>query len=381
LLLRLHRARRPRTRRLFAGDDQSRMPLTLELASSDARQQFERQIVELIEQGHLRRADFLLREAIRAVGSPDLAAAAEPPANLSIERWVALGADMLDADRFMHERDGHPAAAVTLELVNRDTDAQLLIERTFHAATVIEQGRAVPDRAAAHWRPDFERADPIAIHGLERLMAIERQKMPSGTATAERERIAIDIQLAGLLLLVRYHQLVARALQQPGLPRPIVAQVGVHRTPWPMEPGVYDYAAEAIVAQRREAGRVKYDAITAQFVTEMREKRFLLQHWPWWKNMAQRANAVGLFESNLALTFGQLMERGKPPAWDAPEAEFEAALRDFATSRNPRDLDAVLGSNPSDDRSQLHLMFMDHALQFGGRNVQKHWLRSRGHDV
>ena len=341
---------------------------------------FEQGVLGLIREGHFQRVEYLVGDAIDSSGTPELRAAARASERVTITGWSAIVEEMVQADAHLSERFGRPSDVVSLDLVNRANEDRLLIARRFDVD------------GAGGWQPPAD-APSVVVEGVEALMAIQRRTLPRGANVAA----VAEKSLAGLLILARFQALVARCLLDPGLPRTVPASVGVESVERPMELGIYEYgpfarrtidvaaalrdaaAAQAALDERNRAYQAHYDRVTAQSVTEMREKRFLLQLWPQGRDRDKRHKAIEMFEASLTLSFSDLADQAPP--WDAPDAVFEAGLRRFAESRHPDDIDAVLGTFASDDRSQLHLMFMHYALEFGGREMQRHWLRARGYAV
>ncbi len=332
---------------------------------------FQTEIVDTIQGGDLPIAVARLLEAIDAVGGPDLQAAASAVAR--IDGWDVIVADVLDADRALAARGGGPCAAVALNLVNRDTDADLGVVRFFYAAATPDpQYPLSPDSSGRVWSAPGR--VPVTVRGLEAAMAIERR--PD----------APDAELAALLVLVRYHEAVEAILADPGLPRAIVAFVGVDHVAWPMEAGVWDYgpsarrvvtsretpvtaAVEAILARRRaDEAREHLDA-TRGILTEVREKRALLLAWPWWRGWSERPTAIAVFESGTKI-MAQTSGLPPPPPWHARDAVFDAFLRSYAARRHPDRPDDALVPLEGDDRGALHELFVAHALRFGGPAVR-----------
>lgn len=375
--------------------------MTGDLLDWKTRSDFERDVVAEVQAGDLAAAETKILTACASGGDATLRkACAVAVDDCCIEGWEQLCADMIQAERALELRDGSRCEAISIRLVNRNHYSELRIDRSFHAsAEKRDYPSPEPIREAPSWSPEWQTRALICIRGLEPLMEIQRAPYPSGPGPKhELDLYQRNVCLAGLMILLRFHQLIECALADPGLPKDVAAFVGVDLEPWPMESNTVDYSpaatrylrssvkhdtatTDAIVAERAEVSRQDYENVTAQFITELREKRAALNAWPWWKDPLKRKSAIDMFRSQVKLYCADLIGVGTAPDWKAPDGEFEPFLRAFAEHRNPATVEAALKPFESDERTQLHLLFMNYALQFGGRAVQRQFLRARGHDV
>jgi hypothetical protein len=355
-----------------------------ELLHAAERAEFERDFAQVIASGDLDLAEAAVTATIGAFGSGELqAACAVAPEAVRIEGWSTIAAEVLQADRAFELR-GAQCAAVSLDLVNRDSSAELLVNRHYHLA---------PDRDAPIWSPPADQAARIVLTGLAPAIEIQRNAARNATP-ANGERRQRDAMLAGVLILLRYHQAAARHAADPGLPRALKLFVGVEQQIRPMERGALDYGPQARATLRAVAGYTPPvgarpeeappaemdDDDTARTITELREKRALLRHWPWWKDRTRRNIAAAMFEAQARALFVTAMGEKAAPGWRTSDADFDAALERYALYCGA-DPDQALAPIESDSRSDQHVQFTSYALEYGGPRVMRHFLRSKGHRI
>jgi hypothetical protein len=389
------------------------MPLRVpDLREMGERWRFEREIVTLIEGGHTARAEYLVREAMAVHGSARLAEAVEaaPREAPAIDGWEEISADLAQADAALMARAGVPSAAVRLALVNRDTVPQLEIERQFTLGDLLE--RSAWRGGAPNWRPEYQRRAPVRILGLERLMAVQREASVPGNAGRE-----VDKSLAGLVLLIRYHQLIAACVDYPGLSRAIPVLIDVEQVDRPMEEGVYDYgpvaqrlvgahqgeamanAAAEIGAERAEENARRYQDETANSISELREIFRLLAFFPFYRP-ATRHKVADIFDAQLRTMHGARDLPGKPPRWSDGKAAIESLFAAYVATKgvadpgdalDPRHVDALHArwvatakacdfNLPRDNILSMFALMLTYALTFGGPIVQDRWVHAKPYD-
>lgn len=186
-------------------------------------------------------------------------------------------------------------------------------------------------------------------------------------------------------LYLRVHQGVADALAHHGLPRAMPVLVDEHDF-GPQVGGVLlcEHVADSaersarILDARTVENRLAYDRLTEQLIMEVREKRAVVRNWSFWSNRTQRRNAIELLEASDKLMFQDVVStRGQLSVWLLSDREFEMLLDRYREHRRPGS-SGEQHPDPGEERTQLHLMFLQHALQFGGRAVQREFLAHRG---
>ena len=85
-----------------------------------------------------------------------------------------------------------------------------------------------------------------------------------------------------------------------------------------------------------------------------------------------------MFEASEKLLFADIAPAlASQPVWALTDANFEVLLDRFREHRRRGSSAERPHPDPGDDRSQLHLLFMQHGLRFGGAGVRRHFAESR----
>lgn len=334
--------------------------MSVRLSNEQELHDFERGIVDLIQQSALQRADHLTEQAIDQFGAPDLRDAAERSgADVRIEGWETLCADLLEVDRQFRNQGKDGVKIVRLSLINRMEAECLNIERAFFDKEDLNEYR-LPDGQGQTSIGQSERL--VRLSGLESLMAIQRRKAPPGDIReAAGLKWRIDSTLSGLLLIVRYQQAVDRHLLEQGLPRQKALVVGMDHVAWPMEAGIHDFgpqawryigtlehaskplnAAAEILAERAEKRRADFQNTFAKNFAERREIHRMLRYFPFYRFRA-RNQLAALWEQSLDITCNAV---GVAPAskvsWRMSKDELTRLLRRIAEAKQVPDVEAAL---------------------------------------
>lgn len=383
------------------------------LSDENALREFERGIVDLITQSALQRAEHLLKQAIDQFGSLELRNAVDAsPGGSGIEGWEDLCADMLEADQHFRNQGRNGIELVQLSLVNRQEGERpigdLKVERKFFdSAGLNKYGTPEASGITSLDQPE----SPVRVTGLEDLMAIQRHKSPLGDIRGPaRLQGLIDSSLSGLLLIVRYQQVVDRYLREKGLPLNASLVVQIDRVAWATEAGVYDFgpqarrmiakaehepqpldAAAEILAERTAERRSNSQAEVSRLIAEYREMYRILRMFPFYRFRA-RNKLADQFNSQLKLVCRarELSEQGVESRMS--KHAFEEFLGRLAESMDPPSVDAALDPDHVD---KLHERWVDlarakdfklgspplsmfelqlaWALKFGGPFVQARW--------
>lgn len=375
---------------------------------------FEDEIVSLIQQSRIQQAEQLTLEAIARFGSQRLKDKSILSTEaVAIEGWEEVHADLLEANAALQDHHGQPASALSIRLVNRPD--QLLLERTFFVA--IEKsvgGTPAPLRDAGEWNPRPERSKTITVIGLDGLARIQRARLSANEETPSfRDQRTVDASLAGLLLLIRYHDVVERRLRDLGLPQSMTAFVGVDRGEWPARHFFHEYCSVLQVAQTEQAQTLANETlrkreeeirawVQAEFATvlaEYRETYRLLRCFPFYRG-AQRKKIGDMLTHLLQ---GWCRSHDLPSdgvSWKMSEAKFERFLRLIAEARNVPSVEDALDVRhvnalheqwvemarqknfEFDDRPiSMFALNLTWSLKFGGPIVQDRWAHLKGYKL
>lgn len=311
----------------------------------------------------------------------------------NLEGVTVTGWEDLHADIAALDRRGKPCTAVGIDITGHNDGDEPAFEVALYDDSAFAFSTADRDALLAvsggypvPWQGCFAEIDSVLeCDGLALLhRAIRSYPHRWESVGAELPRDYAGFVLALWWLYLRIHQAVADALATYGLPRamPVILdehdfgpQVGaVH-----MAAQIADTGARTarILDARDQASRLHHDRVTEQSIMEIREKRAAVRSWTFWRNRAQRRNAIELIEASDKLMFADVVStRGQHSVWLLSDREFEILLDRYREHRRPgSSLDPH--PDPGEDRSQLHLLFLQHALEFGGRAVQREFLASR----
>lgn len=311
-----------------------------------------------------------LRSAVTITGWEELAAEMAS-LNAKGERVTAIGIDLTghcDGDEPGFETSFYSDRSFAFSTATRDD----LLAATGDYSTV--------------WQGDFlECEDMLLCHGLAELRAAVRDYPGRYIQSGPLPEDFAGFTVALWVLYLRVHQTIAETLAARGLPQPMPVVVGEHDF-GPTCHGVYivdrvsddAQAAARILAERAEANRLHYDTYTEQMIVEMREKRALVRSWPWWRARGQRKNAIEMFEAGERLIFAEIPSGAATgPVWSLSDASFELLADRLREHRRPGSSNERVHPDPGETRSQLHLLFLQHGLKFGGKSVQRSFLESR----
>jgi len=331
-----------------------RIPLT----TDEERRAFEREIVALVARSHLLRAEYLVVEAIAQSGSEPLnAVSGIAEEEVRIEGWEALAADLLEADARLLERTGRHASLAILSLVNRALVSggfveRLEVERVFYVAFErLADGQIRPERDGGYERPILEGKASVFVAGLEPLMSVQRRPWPGATAEAAALRqFQIDDLLSGLLLTIKFHRLIDRYLETPGLPMPLSLLIEIDKVGWSMEAGVHDLgpqarrfvpssppsldgnAASELLAERQTERRARLQAEVNRSIAEVRELYRLVRMFPFYRRVSRDKLADMLTAQLRSWCQGQNLPAAGV-GWRMRKPDFERLLRQFAEAR------------------------------------------------
>lgn len=369
----------------------------------------EKSVLSAIENSELIAAERLVIEAAKKYGSFQLNRIVSIPIEQTrIIGWEELCADMLEADERLQKKYGQKCSVVKISLTNQTTK-DLLIEAQFYlAAKVGHLDRIQPDAAAGSVTPNWKRDRAVQVDGVEFLMAAQRQSLP--TDPNSKLVVQSDRSLAGLMLLVRYHQLIDHYLEEFGLPHSVCVVVDVHRSSGPeaiyagdLGPEAYRFVAqiqnfaitpkaELIYAQRLSDAKTTYEVETANTIAQMRELYRLIRCFPFYRIVA-RNRLAAIFESfATAMRAGQNLPGG-PTSWRMGKRKFELLLRQYVEAKSVQSVEYVLDERHvnklhqewldlarkkefdfrGDEESSLFQLSVRHALTYGGPILAYRW--------
>jgi hypothetical protein len=359
------------------------------LSTREGRTELEQYFAGLIRAEAFDTLEAELQEQLEANPSPFAAAC-----RASTRSGVAmLGWDQLHANIATLDRKGTPCTAIGIDLTGHGEGIEPSFEVSLYTDSAFPFSTADRDTLLAAsmnygvpWQGCFDEIEAnLECRGLGKLhVAIcgYPHRFDGIGATLPPDFAGFTLALWWLYL--RVHQGIADALAEHGVPRAMPVLVGEHDFgPWlvsvVMAREVSDTSARIahILADRAERSRHFYDLTTERMIAEIREKRAVVRNWSFWRNREQRRTAIGLLEASDKLIFADVVStRGQQSVWLLSDPEFETLLDRFREHRRPGS-SAEPHPDPGDDRSQLHLTFLQHGLQFGGRGVQREFLASR----
>ena len=351
---------------------------------------FEAQLRTLIEAGRLGEAEALIADAVIASGDNVLRVALDAPLEtMRIQNWPAIGtAIQMQNWRLPVSDSGWKLARVHIGLSNHTGVAMPEAEVTLG---FLPRPAPADGEAAATSRDEREHmvgyAIPrLRISGLERAWEAQATRGDSDTTPEQGAAIWHRQTLAAAIILLRFHQLVARHAVSPGLPRPLEIVAKVASVTWPMEQGIYEYGTTATrllhastenfdhLAAEESARAFEHDLRadrlrdTRRAICELREKQEAVELWPWWKSPVKRHQFCEFVEGERALALEAL---SKVHGTDFHNATGEEVYRMIADARHPGLAEPALEALPADDRSDLHTLALGYARRFGGAAVRK----------
>lgn len=315
------------------------MPLSTRFALPDdaSLRAFERDVRELVEAGHAVRASAVLREAAKVNGHLDLLDATPTPGTLEVTGW----------DHVRRDAAAEACEVVLLRVIGRtpsspDND-QGVLERTLADA----DGRAV---ALVPARTQHS----VRVEGVRMLLDLLRE--PYAGASAARARRDV---LGGWLVAALVVGAVGEACRRHPLPRPVVVEVGPHRTPHPREAGFDDLvppftwrlrppvdsepdAAEQLRRERSEQARADHQRTWSRDVAERREIHRLLQLFPRYRSGSRARIAEG-WELRLRMTCDAVGLDPVPEIdWRMSPTSLAAVLHRVVAAKDVPDVEAAL---------------------------------------
>ena len=227
---------------------------------------FETALRKAVEQSDLTAAEALIRSELERAPDPLIQQLIDRALDqLAIAGWDNIALDMQTARRYVpEEKVDWDWGAVLLGLVNRNDvpGLPITVAFTFDA----EPERMGADRPSymtteqfEFWRADVQqrtfppggaryRAYPsagrLSLQGLEELRDVHKRSTV-GLKADQRDVVFTAQSLAAALVLLRFHQLVEKYVEDPGLPRPLSVFAHVETAEWPMETNTIDYGTEA----------------------------------------------------------------------------------------------------------------------------------------
>ena len=307
---------------------------------------------------------------------------------VTISGWEELAADMAALTA-----KGRQVTALGIDLTGHCEGAEPGFEISFYGDSSFAFSTATRENLLAAsgdystpWQGDFLECEPLLeCRGLAALHTAIREYPDRFVQSGPLPQDFAGFTIALWILYLRIHRTIAETLAARGLPQAIPVIVGEHDF-GPTCNGVYmverlsddGQAAARILAERAEANRLHYDRYTEQMIAEMREKRALVRSWPWWRARAQRKNAIEMFEAGERLIFADIPSGAATgPVWSLSDASFELLADRLREHRRPGSSAETVRADPGDTRSQLHLLFLQHGLKFGGKRVQRDFVERR----
>ncbi|MDH4744439.1 hypothetical protein OMP43_10470 [Sphingomonas sp. CBMAI 2297] len=345
--------------------------------------------------GLIRAPDFAALEAELSALLEEHPSAFAPLCRASVREGVEIvGWERVHADILAMDRKGSRCTALGIDLTGHwegegpGFEVSLYDDDSFAFSTASRE--TLLDACKGYptpWQGCFAEIEtPLECRGLVLLDGAiraypDRHTVPSGALPRDYAGFVIALWW----LYLRVHQGVADALARHGLPRAMPVLVDEHDF-GPQIGGVFmcervaDSAERSaqILAQRAVEKRLAYDRLTEQLILEMREKRAVVRNWSFWRNRAHRRNAIELLEASDKVMFQDVVStRGQLSVWLLSDREFEMLLDRYREHRRPGS-SGKPHPDPGEERTQLHLLFLQHALQFGGRMVQREFPARRG---
>jgi hypothetical protein len=369
---------------------------------------FETALRKAIERSDLTEAEALIRTELARAPDVLLQEVIDRPLEeLRIRDWDNIAADMEAARRRVPEAElERELGAVLLGLINRNNVAGLPLSVAFtfdaepHDAQALFRPSYMTDAPFEAWQADFQdriflpegaryKAYPSAgaphLAGLEELRGVHDRRavdLPSD----RRDAIYTAHSLAAAIVLLRFHQLVERYLDHPGLPRRLPVFVHVETAEWPMETNTIDYGTQATrrlkasadqydpAATARVAARVRAErkaallAETREVVTVLRELDVALSLWPWWRQREKRTRFC-LFADTYVDSARAAVARAAPG--EAAGLTGERLCERFAQVRLGHEAALALEYPPSLERPAVYKLAAAYARKFGGRRVRE----------
>ena len=371
-------------------------------------QQFERKLQRAIEHCDLARAEALVRaELLRSPDELIQAIIDRPVDELSIEGWDNIAADMAIArERLPTDKLDAPWAAVLIGLINRNDVEGLpltvafVLDATPYVPDVDSRPSYMSDDQFEAWKaevsertflPSAQRhsAYPSAgqprIVGLDALRAVHARASANVHSRDEQYAVWSAQSIAAAIVLLRFHQLVERYVQDPGLPEPLPVFAHVETAVWPMETGTIDYGTQATrklmaaadhydpIVTERIAARVRAEREAAwleetrEVIAAIRELELAWSLWPWWRNREERFRFKLYVESYLG-SAQAAVERAAPGR--GTRLKGEQLCEAFARLRlGDRAGDAL--EVPPADRPAMHKLSIAYARKFGGPKIDQ----------
>jgi hypothetical protein len=328
-------------------------------------------------------------------------------ASVEIQGWSELQADFVEQEDRLRDGKGGEIAALSLNIINRLSVPQIYLEAQFyHLSPTADREAAVKSLQTAdyiqfnadHWSTIWAYHDRFRITGLEDVSAAQRASLHTGSGSFYGDRAPNDYVgaiAANWFILLRIHEALARCLSSEGLPRPIPVVCRVDHVPWPMEVGEVDYgpsvqgvymaslwphdveSVRGTLEARAARRKAERDAETDQIIAELVERRSALRRWWPWVNPQERKKAVEMitaWEGHLFTHIGRSIEKA---SWELGGRDFAALVRRVRNWRGRGAEDPPMKPVPPDARSELHELFVRHALMFGGRWVRMNLLYDR----
>lgn len=330
---------------------------------------FERNIIELIAQSHLTRADFLLSEAVDQLASAELRNAAPATADTaSIENWNVIIDAFHRADELFEMHHRKNVRLVTLSLVDGRTainhaDRPCRIEpRYYDAVERDSQNRCVPAAQSHVFAPGADPSCTAYVAGLDALVSIQRRYTSGENQT--QAQTALDFRLSSLLIATRSHLALDRNLHAPGLPRPIavVCQMdatspNANRQIEPAGDGVphSGIAAEELREERVAENRATFQKEWERDFAERREIHRMLRYFPFYRARG-RANLAEMWEDRLTMTCDIVgIDPDRKISWRMSARELTDILCRIAKAENVPDVSAALDPAHTD---ALHMKWL-----------------------
>jgi hypothetical protein len=320
---------------------------------------FKDQIIGLIEKSDLAFAEIRVLDAIQRFASSSLkAASAIDDKTLRIVGWEELCADLVNADAEIKKDKGKPCKLASFAVFDRTgggADERLAIGRTFYASfTKNIYGEIWPEWQDVHVTRDQDYSKhPVWIAGLEQIAAIERRKTRLNVVSEDETRqLDIDHLLSGLLLLIKYHRLFDRTIEERGLPWAVVVQVRDGSTPRAMDADIYEHGlsakrfldaslvspefsreeVERILAKRKADEQALDKQELIDMISQIRENYRIVRLFPFYRIFSHRNFSKFVDFGLQACCAGQnLPEKGV--SWRMSKRKFETFLKLFVEKR------------------------------------------------
>ena len=185
---------------------------------------------------------------------------------------------------------------------------------------------------------------------------------------------------------MRFHQLVERYAEDPGLPRPLRVFAYVETAVRPMETNTIDYGTQATrllnastgrydpAATARVAARVRAEreaallAETRQVIAAVREFDLALSLWPSRHNREERFRFSLLADTYLGQARAAVA-RAAPG--EASHLAGEQLCERFARVQLGKDAARALDSSAPVERTGMHMLGIAYARKFGGPKVHE----------